>query len=201
MFENFNVRSMYLAPQELLSLYASARTTGLVLKSGYGITHAIPIDEGYINPQAVKTLNIGGRDLTEYLTKLLGTHHGFVATTNAEKDIVNDIKEKSCVVASSDSDVVQSKRTSNVPEAQTQYEQPYELPDGKLLNIEDVRYRCPEALFDPTKLGEECEGIHKIIYNSIMGCDCNIRMGLCANILLSGGNTMFQVNHLLQLVY
>ena len=84
MFENFNVRSMYLAPQELLSLYASARTTGLVLKSGYGITHAIPIDEGYINPQAVKTLNIGGRDLTEYLTKLLGTHHGFVATTNAE---------------------------------------------------------------------------------------------------------------------
>lgn len=69
----------------------------------------------------------------------------------------------------------------------------YELPDGTTLNINDVRYQCPEALFDPLRLGKEVEGVHKALHSSIMKCDSEITMDLYRNIVLSGGNTMFKV--------
>lgn len=47
MFETFNVPSFYVSIQAVLSLYSSGRTTGLVLDSGDGVTHCVPIFEGY----------------------------------------------------------------------------------------------------------------------------------------------------------
>lgn len=98
MFENFNVPAMYISIQAVLSLYASGRTTGVVCDSGDGVTHFVPIYEGYSLKHAIFRLNLAGRDLTDYMATLL-TERGLNFSTSAEKEIVREIKEKHCFVA------------------------------------------------------------------------------------------------------
>ena len=93
MFETFNVPNLYIAIQAVLSLYSAGRTTGMVLDSGDGVTHTVPIFEGYSLPHAILRLDIAGRDLTEYMQNLL-TEIGIRFSTTSEKEIVKDIKEK-----------------------------------------------------------------------------------------------------------
>merc|ERR1711862_255180 len=70
-------------------------------------------------------------------------------------------------------------------------EKSYELPDGQVITIGNERFRCPEALVQPSFLGMEACGIHETTYNSIMKCDVDIRKDLYASTVMSGGTTMY----------
>merc|ERR1739838_203519 len=99
MFETFNVPKLYISIQAVLSLYASGRTTGLVVDSGDGVTNTVPIYEGYALPHAVKRIDLAGRDLTDWMMKLLTERGEFRPVPSAEREITRDIKEKLAFVA------------------------------------------------------------------------------------------------------
>ncbi|KAM9995484.1 hypothetical protein ACTFIY_001669 [Dictyostelium cf. discoideum] len=163
MFETFDTPSMYVANQAVLSLYSTGRTTGIVMDSGDGVSHAVPVYDGNALPEEIIPFDLAA----------------------AEREIVRDIKEKLSYVALDFEAEMQTAASSSA------LEKSYELPDGQIITIGNERFLCPEALFRPSLLGMKYSSIHETIYNSIMKCGIDIRRDLYGNIVLSGGSTMF----------
>ncbi|XP_054432927.1 actin-related protein T1 [Pteronotus mesoamericanus] len=182
MFETFNVPAFYLSNHAVAALYASASVTGLVLDSGEGVTCTVPIFEGYSLPHAVTKLHVAGGDLTEHLTQLL-LASGNISPYILNKDLVNDIKEKLCYVAM-DPDKELYKRSEEILKN-------YQLPDGNVFYIGEQLYQVPEVLFTPHHLGIYSPGLPNMVTSSIMKCDKDIQKNLFAEIVLSGGTTLF----------
>lgn len=180
-FETFNVPALFLSMQAVLSLYATGRTTGVVLDSGDGVTHAVPIYEGFAMPHSIIRVDVAGRDVTRYL-RLLLRKEGVNLRTSAELEIVKAIKERACYLSPNPL----KEETLETERAQ------YTLPDGTQLEIGPARFRAPEVLFRPDLIGEECEGLHEVLMFSIQKSDMDLRKVFYQNIVLSGGSTLFR---------
>ena len=183
----FKVPKLYLGNQAVLSLFATGRTTGTVIDSGEGITHAVPIYEGYAIPHAIQTIPLSGDDLTKYLHNLLMEKHPtLISSSTADFETVKKIKEKECEVAQ-DFDAELKQATEH-----GQGERTYELPNGKPLVLREERIKCPEVLFNPVLANKDLDGIHKFTHDCIIKCDNDIKKDLFKNIILAGGCTMFE---------
>jgi actin-related protein len=184
LFETFNVPSFYVAIQAVLSLYASGRTTGIVVDSGDGVTHTVPIYEGYALPHAILRIDLAGRAITDWYAKII-MELGMTFSSSAEREIVRDIKEKLGYVALDYEGELQKYKESAAND------KPFELPDGNVITVRDQRFRGAELLFKPSFIGLEAPGIHELTFKSIMKCDIDVRKDLYGNIVMSGGTTMF----------
>ncbi|XAO23742.1 actin-2 [Cryptococcus bacillisporus CA1280] len=179
-FETFNVPAFFTSVQAVLSLYSSGRTTGIVLDSGDGVTHAVPVFEGFSMPHAVRRIDLAGRDITDHLQLLL-RKAGHNLHTSAEKEVVRTIKEKTCYLALNPAK--EEKDQSGAWEE-------FRLPDGKVIQLGTERFLAPEILFNPELVGQEYPGVHQLIVDSINRADLDLRKSLFSNIVLSGGSTL-----------
>lgn len=168
-----------------------------MLDSGDGVTHAVPVYEGFSMPHAVRRVDVAGRDVTEHLQLLL-RKAGYHFQTSAEKEVVRMIKEKACYVALNPAK--EEKESGGRGED-------FKLPDGNTLRVRaqvincqftDIlaiqlgpeRFRAPEILFNPELVGQEYAGVHQVIVDSINKADLDLRKSLFSNVILSGGSTL-----------
>ncbi|CAG8788065.1 35048_t:CDS:2, partial [Racocetra persica] len=193
-FETFNVPALFASIQAVLTLnniaydqifstsYSSGRTTGIVLDSGDGVTHAVPVYEGFALPHAIRRYFNCYRDVTEHLQLLL-RKAGYNFHTTSEKEVVRIIKEKTCYIAINPSK--EEKDTNGKFEEFT-------LPDGNVVKLGAERFKAPEILFNPELIGQEYAGIHQVVVDSINRADLDLRKSLFANVVLSGGSTLYK---------
>ncbi|CAI4215395.1 unnamed protein product [Parascedosporium putredinis] len=186
LFETFNVPALYTSIQAVLSLYASGRTTGIVLDSGDGVSHSVPVYEGFAMPSSIRRIDVAGRDVTEYLQTLL-RKSGYVFHTSAEKEVVRHLKETACYI-SRDPKREEKEWVGGKHDSGKMFE--YTLPDGHKLKLGPERFRAPEILFDPEIIGLEYPGVHQIVIDAINRTDMDLRKSLYSNIVLSGGSTL-----------
>ena len=149
---------------------------------GDGIIQAVSAYEGHGFPASAMKLNFGGYDLTEYLLHMFRFERDFPFISKSEWELCREIKENACIVA----DFEEKDRILG-----SDMKMDYALPDSRIITIKDERFRCPEALFNPSLLGCRIPGIHEQTFNSIMNCDIEIRRDLFRNVVLSGGTTLF----------
>lgn len=137
LFETFNVPALYTAVQAVLSLYASGKTTGIVLDAGDGVSHAVPVFQGFAIPNSIRRIDVAGRDVTEHLQQLL-RKSGRVFHTSAEKETVKDIKEKTGYVALDPTK--EEKEWSGAARTDNKSVE-YTLPDGHKLKVGWLLYQ------------------------------------------------------------
>ncbi|XP_067428064.1 uncharacterized protein [Thunnus thynnus] len=182
MFESFNVPFTYVAMQAVLALYAAGRCTGVVMDSGDGVSHSVPVFEGYCLPHAVQRFPLAGSDVTLHLKRLL-QEQGVCMRTTAEMEIVREMKERCCCVAPNyEAELSQGGSSCR--------EMHYTMPDGQIVTLSTERFRAPEILFKPELIGRDHYGIHESVFKSILSSDIDLRRCFLGNIVLSGGNTL-----------
>jgi len=184
MFEKYKFPFAKVSIQAMLVLYAQGLLTGVVLDSGDGVTHIVPVWEGICPPLLIKRLNVAGRHITRYLIKLLQVR-GYAFNRTADFETVRQIKEKLCYVGY---DLEVEKRLALET---TVLIQKYELPDGRVIKLGSERFEAPEVLFNPHLIDLEDAGAADMLFGMIQEADIDLRPAFYKHIVLSGGSTMY----------
>ncbi|XP_037654288.1 actin-like protein 7B [Choloepus didactylus] len=181
LFETFRVPAMHVASQALLSVYSYGKTSGLVVESGHGVSHVVPISEGDVLPGLPGRADYAGSDLTSYLMQLLSeAGHQF---TGDHLHIIEHIKKKCCYAA------LLPDEELRLPLEELRVD--YELPDGQLITIGQERFRCSEMLFKPSLVGCSQPGLPALTAACLGRCqEAGFKKEMAANVLLCGGCTM-----------
>jgi len=184
MFEDYQFESTYISIQAVLTLYAQGLMTGVVVDSGDGVTHIIPVYEGFALPHLTKRLDVAGRDITRYFMKLM-LLRGYAFNRTADFETVRQMKEKLCYVGY---DLELERQLANET---TVLVKTFTLPDGRVVRIGSERFGAPECLFNPDLIGVESPGVAELLFNVIQAADIDTRSEFYKHIVLSGGTSMY----------
>ncbi|VDP90241.1 unnamed protein product [Echinostoma caproni] len=184
-FEEFRIPALFIADQSVLALCAYGLTSGLSVDIGKQSTCIVPVTDMQIVPKATIKLTVGGRDVTNYLKRLL-VQQGYSLNRATEHEIVRDIKEHLCFVSESPEIAVQPK--SSASDLLTKYH----LPDGSYLTVGTEQIIAPELLFNPGTRNEPGFQLGRLVRDSIETCAPHVHDTLYTNITPSGGGTMFR---------
>jgi len=200
MFETFNVPGLYIALQAVLALAASwtsksvtERTlTGTVIDSGDGVTHVIPVAEGYVIGSSIKHIPLAGRDITAFVQQLLRERETTIPPSES-MEVAKRVKETYSYVCPDlvkefqkyDNDPATWIRPCDFTESVTKT--PYQVEVGY------ERFLGPEIFFNPEIFSSDfLTPLPKVVDDTIQTCPIDCRRGLYKNIVLSGGSTMFK---------
>lgn len=156
----------------------------MVVDSGDGVTHIVPVYESVVLNHLTRRLDVAGRDVTRNLIALL-LRRGYALNRTADFETVRQIKEKLCYVSY---DLELDKRLS---EDTTVLVESYTLPDGRVIRVGSERFEAPECLFQPHLVDVEQPGIAEFLFNTIQAADVDVRSSLYKAIVLSGGSSMY----------
>lgn len=184
MFEKYGFQGVYVAVQAVLVLYAQGLLDGVVLDSGDGVTHIIPVCEGFTMPNLVRRLDVAGSDVTRYLIKLL-LLRGYAFNRTADFETIRQLKEKLCYVGY---DLAIEEQLGNET---TTLVDSFTVPDGRVVSIGPERYLAPEVLFQPHLIDVDAMGMAHQLFDCINKADIDLRPKFYQHIVLSGGSTMF----------
>lgn len=182
-FESLHAPSLYVSVPAVLALYASGRTTGIVLDVGDTLITAFPVAEGHADTNAIRRVEIGGRDVSERLGTLLRMSGTALFATSSERQAVRRLKERLCYVAVNP----REEEKTFVSEGGTagKLGASFKLPDGNVVDVGAERFRAPEMLFRPDIIGSELIGAHNCIFDAIQSVDMELRPRLYGSILLA----------------
>jgi len=201
MFESFNVPALYIGVQAVLALAASWMDvrakgvsnplTGTVVDSGDGVTHVIPVVEGYAIGSAIRHVPIAGKEVTMFLQQLLRDRGNTGIAPEDSMAIARKIKEDHCYVCSDpareflryDSDAAMKTQFNN----------------GKYsFELGHERFLAAEVFFNPEMISSASTAANvgislpSLVDDVIQACPIDCRRSLYGNIVLSGGSTMFR---------
>ena len=159
-----------------------------MLDSGDGVTHAVPVYEGFAMPHGIHRVDLAGRDVTTSLRLHLRKSTGLNLSTSSEHEILRIMKEKCCYVA-----LNPSKEEKDSSNGGPRYDE-FTLPDGNIVKLGAERFRAPEILFNPELVGMEEAGVQQLVVDAINKADMDLRKSLFSNIVLSGGTTHLRGN-------
>ncbi|RCI13018.1 hypothetical protein L249_1095 [Ophiocordyceps polyrhachis-furcata BCC 54312] len=184
MFDRYGFGGVYVAIQAVLALYAQGLSSGVVVDSGDGVTHIVPVYESVVLNHLTKRLDVAGRDVTRNLIKLL-LRRGYALNRTADFETVRQIKEKLCYVS------YDLELDKGLSEDTTVLVENYTLPDGRVIRVGSERFEAPECLFQPHLVDSESPGLGEFLFNTIQSADVDIRASLFKAIVLSGGSSMY----------
>lgn len=195
LFEKHHITGVYFASSPVLSLYASGRTSGMVLEMGHGSCHTVPVFEGFALYHSILQMDFGGDDLTSWMGKQISSHN-ITFPTHHQRDIWSYVKELHCPVASDRSAFTTAVNENN--KGDVVY---HTLPDGTVIPLGTERYLPCEAFFDPslvvfdnpgTPSAGLRRGIHQLAMDSTRKCDQDVAPLLFGNVVLSGGSSLYR---------
>lgn len=184
MFEKYEFAACNISIQAMLTLYAQGLLTGVVVDTGDGVTHVVPVYDGFVPQTLIRRLDVAGRHITQYLIKLL-LLRGYAFNRTADFDTVRQIKERFCYVAA---DIQQERQLA---QETTCLMETYTLPDGRVIKLGRERFEAPEALFNPSLIDSEKSGMGDMVFEMIQEADIDTRSEYYKHIVLSGGSSMY----------
>lgn len=178
LFEGLGCPGVTIEDKAKLTCYSYGRNIAVVVNCGEGVTSVWPLYESHLIASAMRRQNFAGGEVTRYLADCLN-RQGLAFASSQDIETVREIKEKLCCVPPN-------------PELTHKKLPVYSLPGGSQVKLNQEAVSCGELLFRPSLIGRKEQGIHELVYDTLMECDIDTRRNFYCNILIAGGSTLFK---------